>query len=61
SICIRRVGGSLIGDRRYTRYLLDNTRQNRLFLLTLLRLWLGYRLDAFQYGLFAAHKPFRNA
>ena len=61
SICIRRVGGRLIGDRRYTRYLLDNTRQNRLFLLTLLRLWLGFRIDAFRYGLFAAHKPFRNA
>ncbi len=56
SICIRRVAGRLVGDRRYARYLRDSTRQNRLFLMTLLRLWLGYRTKALQYGLFAAHK-----
>lgn len=57
TICIRRVLGGLFRDRRYARYLLDASRQNRLFALTLLRLWLGFRIDAFQYGLFAAHKP----
>ena len=57
SICIRRLGARLVSDRRYARFLFDTTRQNRIFLLTLLRLWLGYRLNAFRYGLFAAHKP----
>ena len=61
SICIRRLGGRLVGDRRYARFLFDKTRQNRLFLLTLFRLWLGYRIDAFRYGLFAAHKPSEHA
>ena len=57
SICIRRVLGGLFRDRRYSRYLFDATRHNRLFALTLLRLWLGFRNGAFQYGLFTAHKP----
>ena len=57
SICIRRVVAALFRDRRYVRYLLDGTRHNRLFALTLLRLWLGFRTGAFQYGLFTAHKP----
>jgi len=57
SICIRRVVGGLLRDRRYARHLLDGTRHNRFFALSLLRLWLGFRTGALQYGLFTAHKP----
>jgi tocopherol O-methyltransferase len=57
SICIRRVAGGLVRDRRYRRYLLDAARPNRVFALTLLRLWLGFYSGAFHYGLFTAHKP----
>ena len=57
AICIRRVAAGLVRDRRYSRYLLDATRHNRLFALTLLRLWWGFRSGAFLYGLFTAHKP----
>lgn len=56
SICIRKVGRALLTDRRYTRFLQDATRHNRLFVLTPLRLWLGFRTGSFRYGLFTAHK-----
>jgi len=57
TVCVQRILHRLLTDRRYTRFLRDATHQNRRFLVTLFRLWLGYRIGAFGYGLFAARKP----
>ena len=42
-VCLQRIAHKLVSDRRYVQYLFDGRNQNRLFLLTVLRLWLGYR------------------
>ncbi len=56
-IVIRRVVGGVLRKPSYRRYLMDRMQQNRRFALTLIRLWIGYRVGAVRYGLFAAHKP----
>lgn len=40
----------------YWRFMFDRKQNNRLFLLTIFRIWLGYRLGCLQYGLFVGHK-----
>ena len=57
TIIARRVLVRLLTDSRYARFLLDPHHRNRIFLLTVLRLWLGYRTGALRYGLFVAHRP----
>jgi tocopherol O-methyltransferase len=42
---------------RYARYLLDGQNNNPVFALTMLRIWLGYRLGAIRMMLFEARKP----
>jgi tocopherol O-methyltransferase len=56
-VVIRRVVWGVIRTPSYRRYLVDKAQQNRRFALTLIRLWIGYRIGAIRYGLFAAHKP----
>jgi tocopherol O-methyltransferase len=55
-VCARRLAGRLVTDPRYVRYLLDSRSGNRGFALTLVRMWLGYRLGAIDYGLFVLHR-----
>ena len=52
-----RVLFRIFTDKRYARFLLDARRRNRVFLLTVLRLWLGYRIGALRYGLLVARRP----
>lgn len=59
-VCLRRAFHRLLTRPQYARYLLDPRSQNRLFAVTMLRLWCGYRTGAFRYGLFKAHKPLRR-
>lgn len=56
-VVIGRVVHALLFRPAYRRYLFDRTRRNRRFVLTPLRLWLGFRTGAFRYGLFTARKP----
>ena len=56
-ICLRRVGAALLRDARYRRFLLDGRATDRIFLLTIARIWLAYRTGAMQYKLFTAVKP----
>ncbi|MDX1419374.1 MAG: methyltransferase domain-containing protein [Rubricoccaceae bacterium] len=56
TVCLRRVGGRLLRDRRYRRFLLDATEGDRVFALTLLRLRLAYATGALRYGVWVARK-----
>ena len=51
-----RVASGLIRDPSYRRFLLDRARTERVFALTVPRLWLGYRTGALRYGLLTARK-----
>ncbi len=56
-ICLRRLAGRLVTDARYRRFLLSAAHENRVFALTMLRIYAAYRTGAMRYGLFTAHKP----
>jgi tocopherol O-methyltransferase len=51
SICARRVVAALIRDPANRRFLLRDGGPNRVFALTLLRIWLAYQLGAMRYGI----------
>ena len=55
--CARGVGARLLRDARYRRFLFDDKSRNRVFALTLLRIWAAYQTGAMRYLLFVAHKP----
>jgi tocopherol O-methyltransferase len=57
AICARRVVGKLLTHARYRRYLLDARAKNRIFALSLLRIWLAYAIGSMQYELLIARKP----
>ena len=53
------AGRFIIGVLRrpgYVRFLLDRQNDNRIFALTMLRLWLAYRIGVMRYVIFAATK-----
>lgn len=52
SVCIRRFGTSLLIHPRLLTRLFARNFRNRIFALTIFRLWLAYRLGSVQYGLF---------
>ena len=54
--CARGVGARLLRDTRYRRFLYDRASRNRIFALTLLRIWAAYETGAMRYLLFIAHK-----
>ncbi len=57
TICARRVVWMLLTDRRYRHYLLNPNAKNRIFALSLFRIWIAYRTGSMKYGLLLAHKP----
>ena len=58
-VVIRRVVKAVLTRPDYRQYLADRAQQNRRFALTLLRLWIGYRIGVVGYGFFVATKPER--
>jgi tocopherol O-methyltransferase len=50
-IILWRLIGRLLTNRRYRAFLLDRQRHNRIFALTVIRLWLAYRVGAMRYGI----------
>jgi cyclopropane fatty-acyl-phospholipid synthase-like methyltransferase len=56
SIGLLRVLASLFRRPHYRRFLFDADARNRVFFLTMLRIWLAYSLGAIRYGLFRATK-----
>jgi tocopherol O-methyltransferase len=56
-ICIRRAGIRVFTDRLVRAYLLSAASRNRIFLLTIGRVWLAYRTGAMRYLIWRARKP----
>lgn len=57
SICIARLLPSLLRQPDYLRFLFSARARNRVFLVTIVRIWLAYAVGAMRYGIFAACKP----
>lgn len=57
TLCAGRVAGAVVRDRAARAFVLRGTSQNRVFALTVLRIFAAYRLGAMKYGLFEAIKP----
>ena len=55
-ICAWRFIIGLLRRPGYLRFLLDRRNDNRIFALTMLRLWLAYRIGAMRYVIFSATK-----
>lgn len=56
SVVIRRTLQRLLTRPEYLRFLLTSRSGQRVFLLTILRVWLAYRVGALRYCLFACRK-----
>ena len=44
--------GKLATNPRYARFLFSRHAKNRVFALTILRIWIAYRVGAMRYGIF---------
>jgi tocopherol O-methyltransferase len=56
-ICARRVVAGLFREPSYRRFLLQSGSPNKVFALTLARIWLAYELGSMRYGIITAVKP----
>jgi tocopherol O-methyltransferase len=56
SICLVRILRSVFQRPEFTRFLFSAAARNRVFLLTIIRIWLAYILGAMRYGIFKARK-----
>jgi tocopherol O-methyltransferase len=57
ALCTGRVARKLLTHRQYRRYLLDARAKNRIFVLSIPRIWIAYLNGSMRYGLMTAHKP----
>jgi tocopherol O-methyltransferase len=57
SLCVGRVAKKIVTHSHYLRYLLDARSRNRIFALSLPRIWLAYTIGSMRYGFLTAHKP----
>jgi len=61
AICMGRVMRGLLCKPAYRRFLLHGRSANRIFALTLPRIWLAYELGSMRYGIITAVKRRENA
>jgi tocopherol O-methyltransferase len=54
TLCLRRLCGRVLGDAEAFRYLMDRSKSERIFALSVARIGLAYRVGALRYGLFTA-------
>jgi tocopherol O-methyltransferase len=57
SLCAGRLAKKLLAQAQYRRYLLDARSRNRVFALSLPRIWLAYTTGSMRYGFMTARKP----
>ena len=53
---VRRLLGKFATEPRYLRFLFSRHARNRVFAVTIPRIWLAYRLNAMRYGIFTFTK-----
>jgi tocopherol O-methyltransferase len=56
-ICVLRFLSHLVRRPSYVRFLLNRHARNRVFALTIARIWLAYELGAMRYAVFTGMKP----
>ncbi|VTU00528.1 Methyltransferase, cyclopropane fatty acid synthase OS=Microvirga lotononidis GN=MicloDRAFT_00025440 PE=4 SV=1: Methyltransf_23 [Gemmataceae bacterium] len=56
-ICLRRAAGRFFTDAAGRAFLLSAASRNRIFLVTMARIWLAYRTGAMRYLVFRARRP----
>jgi tocopherol O-methyltransferase len=56
-ICAGHFAIRLLRDPRYLRFLFNRHRRNRIFALTIFRLWLAFETGALRYGILTGTKP----
>jgi tocopherol O-methyltransferase len=56
-ICAGRIVKGLIRQPEYRRFLFNSRQRDRIFMLTMFRIWLAYSLGSMRYGILAAVKP----
>ena len=56
-ICAWRVARGLVREPSYRQFLARGKSSNKIFALTLLRIWLAYELGSMRYGILTAVKP----
>jgi tocopherol O-methyltransferase len=57
STALSRFGQRIFQDKRYRSFLFDRRIRNRIFALTVLRIWLAYQIGAMRYRIFRFDKP----
>lgn len=53
---VRRLIGKLLSDPAYLKFLFRRHAHNRIFALTIFRIWIAYRVGAMRYGVFTLVK-----
>lgn len=56
-VALRRSAAALLMQPRFLRYLFDSRSGQRIFLLTMCRIWMAYRVGAMRYCLLKAYRP----
>ncbi|MCE9520346.1 MAG: methyltransferase domain-containing protein [Verrucomicrobia bacterium] len=56
-LCAWRTIKGLLTKAHYRRFIFSSKNPNRIFALTLFRIWLAYNLGVMRYGFFTAEKP----
>jgi tocopherol O-methyltransferase len=57
ALCAGRVAKKLVTHPHYRRFIMDARAKNRVFAMSLLRIWIAYATGSMRYGLLTAHKP----
>ena len=60
TICLSRTLQRTISKASYLQYLFSRRATNRIFVVTMLRIWMAYRRGAIRYIVFRAIKPVRD-
>lgn len=56
-LCAARFALRLLREPRYVRFLVNRHRRNRIFALTIFRIWLAFETGALRYGILTGIKP----
>ena len=55
-MCAGRFAARLLREPRYVRFLMNRHRRNRVFALTIFRIWVAFETGALRYGILTGVK-----